>query len=253
MNIAVNGHNSAVTITLDGYAKPSELTIHPANLGTLDPANPNNPYDEVGYHHNAAIETAMEKLGGLSNAEEVRAIISEYCRGIRFKSNAIRVLAERAPMRTPYDTIFWPPIPDWLLQQEFADAVGASEDFNPATTAYTTFKRQLVEVESRYYESFEKSADAPVILGGLSVTRWSMALWTRHHIQLAQQMHATGQGNGQEVIHACNRVARADRRAFRASMRFSGHWPDAVGSAAQASAEAELSMSQRIVSKKAAF
>ena len=174
-------------------------------------------------------------------------LISDYTRNIEYKSKTLRALAEQQPERkTPYDTIFWPPIPDWLLNEEFQGLIASSEDFDASTQSYAALKRQAVDFEARYLEQYRKSEDALAILGCCSIIRWSFALWIPHHIETAQSMVIAGTGNPQEVIYACNKVARADRRAYRKAMKANNDPGYAIDHAAHASHDAELAIPQRV-------
>ena len=247
MNIQITDGACKVAIEVDCAPGTQALKIHPDNQGYLDASNAKNPFDEIGMHHNQAILYAYERAGGPQNTELVHELISGYTSNIEFKSKQLRALAEKKPARqTPYDTIFWPPIPDWLPETEFQGLIRSSEDFDASTQSYAALKRQAIEFEARYAEEFEKSEDALAILGGCSILRWSLALWIPHHIETANSMVTAGTGNPQEVIYACNRVARADRRAYRRAMKFTNDPGAAVDSAAHASHDAELRIPQRV-------
>ena len=246
MHLHITSGGCELSLTMNCASGTKDLTIHPDNLGYLDASNANNPFDEVGQLHNSAILYAYERAGNVQS-EKVPELISEYLSSVKFESKRLRALAEEKPARkTPYDTIFWPPIPDWLLEKEFQGLIRASEDFDASQQSYVSLKRQAVDFEARYLEQFEKSEDALAILGCCSIIRWSMAMWISHHIETAQSMVNAGTGNPQEVIYACNKVARADRRAYRKAMKANNDPGYAVEHAAHASHDAERSIPQRI-------
>lgn len=246
MHVAVNANDCSLTITLNGSAGKQPLKIHPANRSPLHPANPANAFDEVGMHHNKALQFAYANSANFYAFEQQQQLISEYVSGIQFESKAMRAAQKRPVGKTPYDTIFWPPIPDWLLEQEFQSIIRASEDFDPSVHAYEAFKDALVAFEGRYTKHFGDSQDALAILGCCSMCRWSMALWTTHHIEIAESMAAAGTGNPQEVIMACNKVARADRKGYRESMKLVGDVAIAIGRAAERSHDAEKNIPQKV-------
>ena len=242
----LNLTSSEANLQLQGHQpyKPAKQWIHPDNRGELDPSNPDNPHDAFGDMHNRACNYALTVVPTPYHSKAIAAAIQDYVKANPFTDKAMKVIGRNPEGIPPYSTIFWPPIPDFLLQGGFEDIMRKTDSFDPRTDSYIEFKNQIVGFEKRFIDSMDdlKMKYAWAITGVCSLIRHSMALWIGRHYHQAQQAINTGSGDPGEIMALCNPVVKADRKAFRASMRLNVGADIAAENVAHASSMAEVGM-----------
>ncbi len=152
-------------------------------------ANPENPFDAAGWHHNAGLEANWAEFQALNPDQRTNELLYGYG-----EDYAINVLREDV---APYRDVFFPPtselfdlIGTGVGIPEIIDQMLASGTITPimaeVCAAYyenviplsdDTFFETSVQFEADVLNSGIPDTDKNVILGSLAVGRYSRGFW----------------------------------------------------------------------------
>ena len=236
MNLHLKNDCYELTITLDDCCNGNTTVstdMHPDNLRDLFPDNLDNQYEPIAKAHSDAILAAYAQEQPGDSEETILEYIDAFLHDKYPLPDVPSEWAKRFP--GPGDdgtTIFYPPIPDELLDGEFGDLRNAAASFDPATDRYQDLHARVVDFETRFMKLRAGETLAAKVLITTAMIRQTVALWigigntvdpgviyALGDVAQADVDSISEMGDGWSVNRQARFMARASRRAARAAKR----------------------------------